>query len=303
MGSHLQTAAKYIRRTPYQAIAALLIMGLTFFVATILAVLAFASSNALYHIETSPKIIGYLESDASPEQISALQRRLEADSRVKEVKYISKEDAVEIFKKLTTDDPLLGEFVSTNVLPANLEFSLADLNYAEEFISELEREEIITRVDFTASLGDPEVRKEVITRLRNITNYIRIGGGVLVASLLASSLLTLLIILIMRVVSRREEIEILKLLGATPGFIRAPFVLEGLFYATTGAFLGWLIAALIVLYSTPTLTAFFGEIPSLPLSLSGLLFLLGIILGAELGLALVLGTLGSMFAVRRYLKI
>lgn len=303
MERHIRTAGKYIRRAPYQASAAILTMTLAFFVATVLSILAYASESTLNYFETRPQIIAFLEDEATPEQVSSLQRTLESDSRVKDLHYVSKEQALGIYQEATRDNPLLSELVSPKVFPASLEFSVTDLSYAEDLVGQLEKEGIVDQVVFTASLGDSGSLGEVIANLRRITGYIRVGGVVVLGFLLLSSLLILLVIISMRISMRRKEIEILKLLGATSGFIRMPFVLEGLFYTTFGAFMGWLLASLLVLYSVPALTSYFGEIPVLPLETTSLLGLLGTILGGELLLALVLGSLGSMFAVRRYLKI
>lgn len=303
MGQHWKTTRTYIRRSPYQALAAILIMTLTFFVATLLAILAYASTATLSYFETRPQIIAFLKDEATPEQVSLLQRQLEGDRRVKDVEYVSKEQALEIYREATRDNPLLSELVSPKVFPASLEFSVADLAFAESLVEELKGQEIVDQVVFTASLGDSGNLGEVINNLRRITNYIRVGGGAILAFLLSSSLAILLVIISMRISMRRKEIEILKLIGATPGFIRTPFVLEGTFYAVAGSFIGWLVASLLVLYTTPSIASYFGEIPVLPSQVPDLFMLLGIILGAQLVFAILLGSLGSLFAVRRYLKI
>lgn len=303
MQNHFKTAKKHIRRAPYQALAAVLIMTLTFFVATILAILAYASHSTLQHFETQPQIIAFLKNEATSEQVSVLQKELDADSRVRNVRYVSKEDALEIYRKATSDKPVLSELVSPKVFPASLEFSVTDLSFAEEVIREVEQKETVNQVAYTASLGSTKNIGEVVNNLRNITNYIRIGGLVLLGFLLTSSLLILLVILGMRIASRREEIEILQLIGATPGFIRAPFIFEGIFYALSGAVAGWLAATLSVLYLTPSIASFFADIEVLPLTAQGLAMLFGVILGTELLLGLMLGATGSFIALRRYLKI
>lgn len=299
----IKTAKKHIRRAPYQALAAVLIMTLTFFVATILAILAYASHSTLRHFETQPQIIAFLKNEATSEQVSVLQKELDADLRVRNVHYVSKEDALEIYRKATSDKPVLSELVSPKVFPASLEFSVTDLSFAEEVIREVEQKETVNQVAYTASLGSTKNIGEVVNNLRTITNYIRIGGLVLLGFLLTSSLLILLVILGMRIASRREEIEILQLIGATPGFIRAPFIFEGIFYALSGALVGWLVATLGILYLTPSIASFFADIEVLPLTTQGLAMLFGVILGTELLLGLMLGATGSFIALRRYLKI
>lgn len=302
MNNHFSTAKKHIRRSPYQAFAAVLIMSITFFVATVLALLAYGTNATLKYYETSPKIITFLKNEATSDEISQLQRELQADQRVKEVEYVSKEQALEIFKKASSDRPLVTELVSPKIFPASLEFSVVDLRFAQEVIDEVRTKQTVDRVSFTASLGDSKNIDLVIERLKNISNYVRVGGSVILSFLVTSSLLILLVILSMRISSRRDEIEILQLIGATPGFVRVPFILEGVFYAVFGAFVGWLLGSLIVIYSMPSIRSYFQEVPFLPANISELGILLGAVFGLQLLLALVLGFLGSFVAIKRYLK-
>lgn len=302
MGQHFKTAWIHIRRVPYQALAAIFIMVITFFVAAVLAFLAYASSQTLHYLETKPQIIAFLKDDATPDLVSSLQRKLGGDPRVKNVGYVSKERALEIYKSATSDNPILSELVSPSVFPASLEFSVADLMFTEEVIKEVEAESIVAQVVFTASLGDGKEINTVIDNLKNITNYVRVGGATIVGFLLASSFLTLLVIIGMRVAARREEIETLMLLGATPGFIRMPFIIEALFYSLFGGFLGWVLSAILILYATPFLASYFKDVPVIPQDTSGLSLLLGQVLGAELVLAFFLGLLGSLIALGRYRK-
>src|SRR3989304_688299 len=231
MNIHLNTAVGYIKRSPFQALAALFVLALTFFVGTHLAALVYSSGNLLKYFETRPQIIAFLKDEITPEQVSALQNKLTADERIKEVSYVSKEEALEIYKQATSDNPLLSELVSPSIFPASLEFSLTDITHAEEVIAELEGEEVVDQVGFTATVGfGRESIQSVLDRLRTITLYIRIGGGIFTLLLVGTSFLVLLIIISLRITTRREEVEILDLIGATPGFIRSPIVIEALLY-------------------------------------------------------------------------
>jgi cell division transport system permease protein len=303
MKNHLKTAQNHIRRGPYQALAAILIMTITFFVATVLAVLAFSSWNTLHYFETKPQVIAFLKNEATQDQIDILKEDLGKDTRIKDIKYVTKEQALDIYKNATSDNPLLSQLVSPKVFPASIEFSVTDLSYAEPVINEIQGKDVVKEVQFTASLGGTKNIGTVINNLRNISNYVRLGGTIILCFLLTSSLVILLVILGMRISSRRDEIEILQLIGATPGFIRIPFLLEGVFYSLAGAFIGWILASLVVLYLLPSLNSFFGEIDFLPRQGMKLFELFGAILGIEFLIATLLGTTGSLIAIRRYLRI
>ena len=299
---HLKTAFGYIRRSPFQALAATFVLTLTFFVATIVSVLGYSSSKLINYFETRPQVIAFLKSDATDNDIATLQHKLEADSRIKEVKYVSREEALAIYKNATSDNPLLGELVSPSIFPASLEFSVKDLSFAQSVIDEVKGEKIVDSVGFTAALGGESSLKDVVSRLRMVTAYVRIGGGVFVGMLALTSFVVLLIIISMRMASRREEVEILNLIGATSGFIRSPIMIEALFYSLFGAFLGWTLAFIGVLYLAPSAVSYFGEIPVLPKDTLGLFQLFGIILGIELVMSLILATTGSLFAISRVRK-
>lgn len=301
--NHFKTAKKHIRRAPYQALSAIIIMTITFFVATMMAVLAFSSNETLKYFETRPQIIAFLKKGVSADQISALQRDLQTDSRIKDVEYVSPESALEIYREATSDKPLLSQLVSPKIFPASLEFSVTDLIHTQALIEELEGRESIDQIVYTANLGGSKSIATVIQTLQSITTYIRVGGLTILTFLLVSSLLILLVILGMRISSKREEIEILQLVGATPGFIRTPFVIEGVFYAVAGTFIGWTIASLVALYALPMVADFFRDVEGIPKEPFALFKILGIILGAELLLASLLGMAGSFIAIRRYLKI
>lgn len=299
MKIHLKTALDYIKRSPFQALAAVFVLTLTFFVGTHLAALVYSSGNILRYFETRPQIIAFLKDEITPEQVSALQNKLTADERVKDIRYVSKEEALEIYKQATSDNPLLSELVSPAIFPASLEFSVRDLGFAQEIIEEVKKEGIVDQVGFTASLGGEKTLQDVVGRLKTISWYIKVGGAFFVAILAGTSLLVLLVITGMRITTRKGEIEILDLIGATPGFIRSPIILEALIYSAVGTFVGWLFAFLFWLYATPSIVAYFGDIPALPKeTLNFVLFFLIILVG-ELIVGAGLAFAGSFLAVSR----
>jgi cell division transport system permease protein len=256
----------------------------------------------LKYFETRPQIIAFLKDEVTQDKITTLTEKLKNDPRVSEVTLVSKEEALEIYKKATADNPLLTELVSPSIFPASLEISVNDLSFAQEVINETKGNEIVDQIGFTASLGGESSLGNVVERLRNIAWYIRLGGVISAVILSGTSFLVLIVIIGMRMTTRRGEMEILDLIGATPGFIRNPVILEALIYAVAGVFAGWLLAFLFVLYATPTLISYFGEIPILPRETLSLFILFGIILGAEILVGLLLALTGSILAVSRVKK-
>ncbi len=299
---HLKTAFDYIRRSPFQAIAAIFVLTLTFFVTTFLVILVYSSNQILSYFETRPQVIAFLKSDADEAKVNALKEKISTDPRVKDIRYVSKDEALAIYKEATSDNPLLSELVSPTIFPASLEFSLKNLSEAQNVIDMVKSEEIVEQVGFTASLGSESEVAGVVERLRTITNYIRVGGGVLALVLMTTSFMVLLVIIGIRMSVRKGEIEILDLIGASAGFISSPIVLEALIYAFIGVFLGWIVTFIIVVYSAPSILAYFGTIPVLPRQTLDLAGLFGIILVAELVAGIILALTGSLLAVSRARK-
>lgn len=299
---HLKTAMDYIRRSPFQAIAASFVLTLTFFVSTLLAVLVYSTNNLIKYFETRPQVIVFLKDDAASTDVSALQTKLNNDTRVKDVTYVSKEEALSIYKEATSDNPLLSELVSPSIFPASLEFSLVDLSQAQTLIDEVKGLQIVDQVGFTASLGGESSLNDVVQRLKTVTFYVRAGGGVLTGLLFLTSFLMLTVIISMRMATRKGEIEILDLIGATQQFIRSPIIIESLLYVVFGVVVGWLLTLILVLYLSPSLIKYFASIPILPKDIGGLLILFAIILAAEMVIGFFLAYLGSLLAVSRAKK-
>ncbi len=299
---HFKTAWNNIRRAPFQACSALFVLTLTFFVITILTLLVYSSQQVIKHFETRPQIIAFLKSDAKEEQIASLQQRLVNDQRIKQVKYITKDDALKIYKEATQENPLLSELVNPSIFPASLEISLNDISYASEVIDQTKSDSSVEDIGFTASLKGQDSLGDVVQKLRDVSWYIRVGGSILALFLVVTSFVILIVIISMRITTRRGEIEILRLLGATSGFIRNPILLEALMYAIAGTILGWIVAVLMVLYASPSLLVYFRDIAILPKDTLRLFGLLGIILGVELVIGIALALMGGSIAVSRARK-
>ena len=297
--NQLSTSWHHIRRVPFQALSATFVLTITFFVISVLAILVYSSGQVLKFFETRPQVIAFLKEDAEAVQVDALRDSLKADTRVRDVKLVSKEEALSIYKSATSDNPLLSELVSPAIFPSSVEFSLTGLSFVNEVLEEVKANSIVDSVGFTASFGDGDSLTEVIERLRNISWYIKVGGGGFAAFLVGTSFLILIMIIGMRITSRRGEYETLELLGATPSFIRRPVFFEAMAYVLFGVVSGWVLALLITLYATPSLINYFGDIPVLPKDTLTLLKLFGIVLGLEVIMGFILAFTGGALALSR----
>lgn len=289
MKQHFKTTWNHIRRSPYQALAAVGIMVLTFFVATVVVLAAFGSQAILTYFETRPQVTAFFKDEVSQEQVDFLKAKLVQTGKVNQAKYISKEEALAIYREQNKNDPLLLEMVTANILPASLEVSTTNISFLSEIAEILRDEPGVEEVIF---------QEDIVTSLKTWTNTLRKIGIILISFLGLVSLLIILIFIGIKVAAKKDEIETLGLIGATKAFIRVPFIFEGIFYGVVGAFLAWGLAYLLLLYATPFLTKFLAGIPVLPLPITFMLCLLG----GELLVGILIGTLGSWLAVKRYLR-
>ena len=117
---------------------------------------------------------------------------------------------------------------------------------------------------FTANIGGEKSLGDVVSRLKSISYYLRLGGIIFVSALGLTSFVVLLIIVTMRMNTRKGEVEILSLIGATPSFVRSPIILEGIIYSVFGVLVGWITSLIMWLYVAPSILTYFGNIPVLP---------------------------------------
>jgi cell division transport system permease protein len=286
---YLKFAKRNIRRSPFQAVAASMVMFLTFFVMLVFLLLAAGSEKILKYYESKPQVIAFFKDGTTQNDIIAIQNALSQTGAVTTTKYISKEEALAIYRDRNKSDPALLELVTASILPASLEVSTTTPKDLKPTAEILKREPVVDEVI---------VPEDVVAQLTNATKIIRWVGGVTVAFLILFSTLVILMVIGFKIRLKRQEIEIMRLMGASSSFIRAPFILEGNFYGLVGAIGSWIFVNMILWYFTPWIQSYLGEVRLLPVDA---LFILAL-LGAQIVVAIIIGGLGSIGAVRRYLQ-
>ncbi len=290
MKKFIDTTWRNIRRSPYQAIAAIIIMSLTFLVVSFFTFLLVGSSKVVSYFESKPQVTAFFKNEAKQSDINSLENKLKDTGKVSSVKFVSKKEALEIYRQQNKNDPLLLDLVTADILPSSLEistFKIEDLSIISE---SLRSSPIVSEVIF---------QKDVVSTLTSWTSALRkIGmGAILVLSVV--SIFIIATIIGIKISVKKGDIEIMRLIGATNWYIRWPFIFEGIFYGLVGSFIGWFVATASLLYATPFLSSFLRGIPILPVSPLFLLQLLGL----ELLMASILGAFSSFLAVLRFLKV
>ncbi|MBI4089668.1 MAG: FtsX-like permease family protein [Candidatus Levybacteria bacterium] len=278
-----------IRRSPYQAFAAVFVMTLTFLFISFFTFLLFGSSKAISYFESRPQVTAFFRQEVKQEDIDSLKDNLMTTNKIADIKFVSKQDALKIYTEQNKDDPLLLELVTADILPASLEISTIKIADLSEINNMLSGSPLVSEVVF---------QKDVVSVLTSWTNALRGIGLGLIITLSLVSVFIMVIIIGIKIAQKKQDIEIMRLIGAGGWYIRWPIVFEGIFYGVVGAILGFGIASGALWYATPFLSSFLKGIPIFPIPV---IFLLGL-LGFEILIAMILGIFSSLVAVLRYLK-
>jgi cell division transport system permease protein len=285
------TAAQGFWRNPVMSLASTFTVGLmlllfAFFLATDRGLQA-----AVGVLESKVELALFLEDDARVSDVLALRARIEADPAVSRVDYITKEQAMARLVDIAARRPDIQIVdTSSNPLQNSLEIKLAHAQDAPRVAAAL-RDEVGKGV-----VSDVVDNPQVVDKLLTITRVLSIGGLAVLAMMLVVALFVIVNTIRIAVHARRDEIEIMKLVGATDWFVRWPFILEGMLVGALGAVAA---TAVVLIAAGPVMNAMVSFIEILPLSF-GTTFVWQLV-GSVFALALAVGGGGAMLSVRAHL--
>jgi len=278
------------------SVAAIVTVLVSMFVLGLGMILFFNFQHAISDIKNRLEIEVFIKNTASPEEINTLGEEISDMPEVKEVKFVSKEEALERLRESLKGHEDVLEALSGNPLPPSYEITLKDPQRIEEVASRFFDNSV---VDHSPGTHDGvKYGGETSERVLKVTTLFLIGGAGFVALLTVASILLISNTIRLSIFARRREIEIMRLVGATASFIRWPFLLEGMFLGIIGAVVAGLGAwqgyswAVSGVYRSIT---FMPVVPVYPLA--GRLALILVGLGA------LIGALGSTVSLRRFLRV
>jgi len=211
------------RHSPGVNLLAVATLGAALFLAGLVMLLIGNIQTNVVHLREDIRVDVYLDDAVPAVTRQALRSELQALDGVSRVDYIDKQQAHERYKTWANEmADLVGE-LEDNPLPASLEVFLSAGPRAEEIGSEIV-------VGFAGRQGVEEVRfdRDWLRRLESLLGLARIGGAALAVVIFAAVVFVMASVLRLAVLARRTEIEIMLLVGATPGFVRGPFLVAGL---------------------------------------------------------------------------
>ncbi len=285
-------------RNAWLSVAATAVMVITLTIMLSAVIFNMALGDTLDQVTESIDVAIFFEDDASREAIDELQSELIGLENVTAVQYISKADALERYRRDNIDNPDILEAVSEddNPLPRSLEIQVQDLNQIDELIILSQDDRFIPIIEDT-SLG--EERRRTIERIADTRQFL-ISFGV-VASLIFASVSILIIFntIRMAIFARGDEIGIMRLVGATNGFIRGPFIFESILDGIIAAAISLGIIYLALMQGATRLVDFVSFENTLEFfTVAWPLVVIATVLAGAL-----IGIISSMMAMVRYLKL
>lgn len=280
------------------SIATLLIMVMVISLITMLFLLNPVSDKIISDIQEKVNVSVYFEEFTTKDEVRAVRSEISRISEVKEAIFISKDEALEIFIDRHRDDPLLMESLTElgyNPFLDSINIKTWDPSQYEQVASLLETGEfkdIINKVDY-------HEREAVIDSVFTLSRGINSIG--LFFSILFGIIAILIAFNTVRIAidNSKEEISVMRLVGASNSFIRGPFLIQGVIIGFIAAIITFFITFGLSYGFDAKIQAFAPEISIFGIFLSNLFLLLLIQLATGIGL----GIISSYIAIRKYLKI
>lgn len=286
------------RRNASLSISTISIMILAAVVFEGLVLFNVVSSTAVTSVQEKIDISVYFKSSASEDEILGVKKSLEGLTEVKQVLYISRDEALEEFKKQHADEEVITQTLSEldeNPLLASVNIKAWQPDKYESianYLAGANLGSLIEKVTFAQN-------QMIIERLIALINTFKRGGAILTIFLAFLAITVTFNTIRLAIFANSEQISIMRLVGASNTFIRGPYIFEGLLYGITAAIISFAILIPVINFVAPYVNNF---IPEMDLGAYFDIHTLAIF-GYQLLFCVGLGILSSIIAVRRYLHL
>ena len=310
LGYSLREAFKHFFRNWTTSFGAVITIFLSLFIIGLFIVGSVLVNSVIGSVEEQVTINAFISDDAPDDEVESFKEELEGWDNVKSVKLLSKDDALEVYSSSVSNraDATMAALDNQNPLPRSYSIEMNDPSEVQATADKLKADptfrKIVDDEDTSVDDVDADVEANVlsgqkaVSHMFQLTNYIRIAAVVLVALLTFVAFIFINNTIRLSITARRREIAIMRLVGASNGFIRGPFITEGIIQAILGSALA--IGALelfrnLVIPRVQSGISFMSmDVPAnIYLATYGALVLVGVIIGL----------FGSAIAMRRYLKV
>ena len=274
--------------------ASLMIMCATMIIFGIFLILGENINHFVAEVESVQGVQVFINNDATQEQIDEIGDKIRQIDGVSTVEYVSKDDALQQMKDRFGDkQDLLEGYEENNIFPASYVVTLTDLTKSQEV-----QDQILTFDNIKKITS----KDETVTTLINLANGIKIVTGVILVLLVIISIFIIANTIKLTVHARRKEISIMKYVGATNGFIRWPFIVEGMIIGVFASVISIAIVGFAYnIIAQKLISSEFMQVINMSLVTFGDMFNSIIFVYMLLGIGI--GALGSVISMRKYLKV
>ena len=293
----LKSLIEFLQKEKVIILSSILSIFISFTLLSFIFTFLVFSNTSLNFLQKQVQVRVFFKDSFGEEQIKQVKSVLENDSRVLEVTYTSKEDALKIFRDLSKNDPVLQESLTTNILPASLEIKAKDVKDLDFFYEDFLGKDFVESVKYLKDIKDKfKYYSTVVTAICLVITllFFIVSFGIILSTIRIN------------IFQKKDEIEIMKLVGASDDFVETPFIHQGIVYSMVGSFFAGLLFTIILLIIY--FTNFLGLRDTNYVYLIGnfripyLLFVVLLVAVINL-LGYLLGKLGSKTAVQKYLKV
>ena len=274
--------------------ASLMIMCATMIIFGIFLILGENINHFVEEVESVQGVQVFINNDATQEQIDEIGDKIRKIDGVSTVEYVSKDDALQQMKDRFGDkQDLLDGYEENNIFPASYVVTLTDLTKSQEV-----QDQILTFDNIKKITS----KDETVTTLINLANGIKIVTGVILILLVIISIFIIANTIKLTVHARRKEISIMKYVGATNGFIRWPFIVEGMIIGIFASIISIAIVGFAYnIIAQKLISSEFMQVINMSLVTFGDMFNSIIFVYMLLGIGI--GAVGSVISMRKYLKV
>lgn len=301
VGYSFKEAISHFFRNWTTSLGAVITIFLSLFIIGLFIMGSAMLNSVIGTVEDQVVINAFISDDADQADVQAFEAELKTWNNVKSVIYKDKDDALaEYTSKMSGNaDATMSALDGQNPLPASFAIEMDDPSKVESTAQKLKK-----NADFQKIADDGDVNasvlygQEEVSRLFQVTNYIRIAAVVLVGLLTFIAFIFINNTIRLSITARRREIAIMRLVGASNGFIRGPFITEGVLQAILGSLLSIGVLELLRNLMIPRLQESIGWMSfALPMQYYLVTYAALILVGVIIGL------FGSAIAMRRYLRV
>ena len=294
IGYLLSEGFKNVLKNKKSTGASLMIMCATMLIFGLFFLIGENVNHMMKEVESEQGMQVFMYKDATEEQIQKLEDDIKSLDNIAKVTHVTKEEGLNSIKERFGENAkLLDVYLENNPLGDSFVVQLTDLSKSNDVKENLEMLDNVKEIT---------AKDKVVTALVNIANGIKIVSGVILVLLIVISVFIIANTIKLTVHARRKEISIMKYVGATNGFIRWPFIVEGILIGVVAALISILILGL-------TYNALVNQVVSSAIAntmgLSVLTFsrIFGMVIAVYLCLGTGIGTIGSIISMRKYLEV